>query len=66
MKRRVTIKRRLIAQRRARGSKTAARDGGGTSRSTTFIGHLGHFRVGIVTIEGPFTNDSVLEHAPEL
>jgi len=29
MKRRVTIKQRLIAQRRARGSKTAARDGGG-------------------------------------
>ena len=66
MKRRVAIKKRLIAQRGARGSKTAARDGGGTSRSLAFTGHLGYFRVGIVTIEGSFANDSMLEHAPKL
>lgn len=66
MKRRVAIKKRLIAQRGACASKCAVRDDGGTSRSTSFTGDLGHFRVGIVTIEGSFANDSMLEHAPKL
>ena len=63
MKRRVTIKKRLIAQRGACAvSKCAVRDDGGTSRSTSFTGDLWHFRVGIVTIEGSFANDSILKH----
>jgi hypothetical protein len=62
MKRRVTIKKRLIAQRGACASKCAVRDDGGTSRSTSFTGDLGHSRVGIVTMEGPFANDSMLQH----
>ena len=67
MKRRVAIKKRLIAQRVAcAASRCAVRDDGGTSRSTSFTGDLGHSRVGIVTMEGPFANDSMLEHAPKL
>jgi len=61
MKRRVAIKKRLIAQEGRVAARLQLETVVGLRRSLAFTGHLGYFRVRIETIEGSFANDSMLE-----
>jgi hypothetical protein len=63
MKRRVIIKQRLIAQRRACASKTVARCDCGTTRDPSFTGDRGRSRVDILIVKGFIENDSMIKYA---